>query len=394
MIYNALEMLAQAVREELGRKSELITQINLKQSRKKKTFLALAAACMLIAIIFQTAGPVIVSIVVGTIGLLSRKNIDDELIHKSYNLALQNPDMEIGNIVQTVLSQYPVSEPRKKDSAGGESGFRKRYFILAAVFVLAVLGVIGILNAKKSAPPTRSAEHTFERCSGGVRLVLCGSNYSDAKEIQIPSEYEGIPVVIIGDSAFAGMKMESVLIPDSVTTIESRAFKNCKKLKNVVFGQNVTVINGESFQNCTRLETIEIPLGVTAVRGNTFEGCTSLENIALHDGITEIHAAAFKDCTSIKTIDLPSGITEIRANTFENCKSLTSIDIPDGVIRIKAHAFRNCSSLSKVTCPSTLREIGSSAFRSCKSLRSITIPRRTEINERAFKDTPVRISYN
>lgn len=239
----------------------------------------------------------------------------------------------------------------------------------------------------------RAAEHTFETCAEGVRLVSCGSNYVNSDSIFIPAEHDGKPVIIIGDSAFAGMNMKSVTIPDSVTTIESRAFQNCKKLEDVVFGSNIAVLNGEAFRYCSSLGKIEIPEGVTAIRGNTFEGCSSLTDVVLHDGITEIHAYAFKDCKALAQIQLPSGITEIRANTFENCTSLISVNIPYGVQRIAAHAFRNCSSLSYVSVPSTVTEIGSSAFRNCKNLRSITIPRGADVNERAFKDTPVRISY-
>ena len=84
---------------------------------------------------------------------------------------------------------------------------------------------------------------------------------------------------------------------------------------------------------------------------------------------------------------------EIRGDTFENCKSLKSIVIPEGVTRIAAHSFRNCSSLSSVTVPSTVNEIGSSAFRNCKNLRSITIPSGASVNERAFKESPTKISY-
>ena len=42
---------------------------------------------------------------------------------------------------------------------------------------------------------------------------------------------------------------------------------------------------------------------------------------------------------------------------------------------------------------SKLQQIGSSAFRCCDSLREITLPRGVSVNERAFKETPVRIDY-
>lgn len=274
---------------------------------------------------------------------------------------------------------------------------RRRKGWMLAIMITALCLILCACSAEKSTDDitkiSRSEEHTYENCTGGVRLVSCGTNYSNSRYILVPEEFEGKPVVTIGDSAFAGMNMESITIPDSVNTIESRAFKGCKKLKEVIFGQGLTVLNGESFQNCTSLEKIEIPLGVTAIRGNTFEGCTALKDVVLHNSITEIHAYAFRNCSSLTQIKLPLQISEIRANTFENCKNLQSIEIPHGVYRIAAHAFRNCSSLSEVKVPSTVKEIGSSAFRSCGKLRFITIPRSAQVDERAFKDTPVKISY-
>lgn len=269
--------------------------------------------------------------------------------------------------------------------------------VFALCLLIACLLLCACEGKKDSEPASsgisRAAEHTFENCTGGVRLVSCGSNYDKEENVLIPDTYEGKPVVIIGEAAFSGMNMKTVTIPDSVTTIESRAFKNCRQLVNVAFGQNVIYLNGEAFQYCTSLRKIEIPSGVTLVRGNTFEGCSALTDVELHDGITEIHAYAFKGCKSLVEIRLPSSITEIRANTFENCMSLQSIDIPMGVDRIAAHAFRNCASLSSVNIPSTVREIGSSAFRECKKLRAVTVPRGADVNERAFKDSPTKITY-
>ena len=54
-------------------------------------------------------------------------------------------------------------------------------------------------------------------------------NYTASNpEVVIASEYEGVPVTTIGNNAFYNNKLiTSVIIPDSVTTIEDRAFEYC-----------------------------------------------------------------------------------------------------------------------------------------------------------------------
>ena len=91
---------------------------------------------------------------------------------------------------------------------------------------------------------------------------------------------------------------------------------------------------------------------------------------------------------------LSRNLTEIRGNTFENCYSLKEIAIPDKVTRIGGHAFYGNQSLSKVTLTenSKLTEIGSSAFRQCYKLKNIKIPIHTTVNDRAFKESPTKVS--
>lgn len=88
-------------------------------------------------------------------------------------------------------------------------------------------------------------------------------------------------------------------------------------------------------------------------------------------------------------------VVGLRGNTFEECSSLLRIEIPDNVTRIGGHAFYGNTSLEEVVISpdSKLQQIGSSAFRCCDSLREITLPRGVSVNERAFKETPVRIDY-
>lgn len=106
--------------------------------------------------------------------------------------------------------------------------------------------------------------------------------------------------------------------------------------------------------------------------------------------VNEIRGKTFYNMFMIKEVKLPKYITEIRGNTFEN-SGLERIEIPEGVTRIGGHAFYGCKNLSNVTIPDSLQAIGSSAFRRCYSLMHIRIPSRTNVNARAFKESPTKV---
>ena len=134
---------------------------------------------------------------------------------------------------------------------------------------------------------------------------------------------------------------------------------------------------------------------VISIRGDVFSNMFFLESVTLPDTITEIRGKAFYNDINLKSINIPNSLSEIKGNTFENCKSLEEITIPSTVTRIGGHAFYGCSSLKRVeiNSDSNLQEIGSSAFRRCSSLYSITIPRSTNVNSKAFKESPTTIHY-
>lgn len=160
-------------------------------------------------------------------------------------------------------------------------------------------------------------------------------------------------------------------------------------------GEKVVGLRGNTFSNMPFLTEVTLPDSITEIRGQAFKNCRSLERVTLPKNLTYLGGEAFYRCSSLEEVNLPAGLTEIRGNTFEECSSLLRIEIPDNVTRIGGHAFYGNTSLEEVVISpdSKLQQIGSSAFRCCDSLREITLPRGVSVNERAFKETPVRIDY-
>ncbi len=160
-------------------------------------------------------------------------------------------------------------------------------------------------------------------------------------------------------------------------------------------GEKVVGLRGNTFSNMPLLSEVTLPDSITEIRGQAFKNCRSLERVTLPEHLTYLGGEAFYHCSSLEEVNLPAGLTEIRGNTFEECSNLLRIEIPDNVTRIGGHAFYGNTSLEEVVISpdSKLQQIGSSAFRCCDSLREITLPRGVSVNERAFKETPVRIDY-
>ena len=211
----------------------------------------------------------------------------------------------------------------------------------------------------------------YEKMENGYAVRFYTFGLTNYKTAEIPSTYRGENVVSLRGNTFSNMPyLEKVTLPDTIVEIRGQAFKNCKKLREVNMPKKLEYLGGGAFYNAISLESIEFPDTLTYMGGETFYNAYSL-----------------------KSVRLSENLSEIRGDSFEYCYALTSITIPDSVTRIGGHAFYGDSNLSEVNISenSSLKEIGSSAFRLCDNLYEIYIPSGTEVNERAFKESPTEV---
>lgn len=173
----------------------------------------------------------------------------------------------------------------------------------------------------------------------------------------------------IGRYSFtANEQLESIAIPEGVTSIEIDAFKNCTSLTSINIPAGISTIKYESFYGCSSLTDINIPAGVTEIGWNAFAGCSALTSIELPEGLTTIKQSAFSNCTSLIAVELPESLTTIESSAFENCTALISVELPEGLTTIKSRAFYGCSSIFALAIPSTVNSIESYAFRVKKAV--------------------------
>ncbi len=200
---------------------------------------------------------------------------------------------------------------------------------------------------------------------------------------------DDLGIVYIGRSAFEGLGITSISIPDSVTTIEESAFRNCTALKNVRFSTKLSTIGKYAFSGCTALEKLEFPQQLRTIESNAFSGCSALTSLEIGRYTRTIHEAAFKDCTSIKTLVInivPGSEKSFGKSVFEGCTALESAEIAgDGLISYSNAIFKNCTSLKSFKHIETYYYVPSEMFYGCTSLEEVEFADNlSEIRENAF----------
>ncbi len=189
------------------------------------------------------------------------------------------------------------------------------------------------------------------------------------------------------DLYLGGTLVTNLVIPNSVKSIDSRAFSNCLSLMSVAISDSVTSIGYEAFSDCSRLKSVEIGNGVTHIAGNAFEDCIGLTSVYVKDIVSWCDIDFYGDYSNplyyagnlyvkgelVTNLVIPNGVTSIGEYAFSDCDSLTSLVIPDSVRSIDTSAFEGCVNLKNVEISDRVTSIGEYAFLGCESLTSVYV---------------------
>ena len=136
-------------------------------------------------------------------------------------------------------------------------------------------------------------------------------------------------IIDIGFGAFRSESLESIGLPNSVTSIEEGTFASCSSLTSIEIPSRVTNIGYSAFNNCTNLIsfTLEENSQLSSIGTSAFSGCRSLVSIKIPNSVTSIGWSTFSGCISLASIEIPSGVTSIGVDAFLGCTSLKYIRI-------------------------------------------------------------------
>ena len=224
-------------------------------------------------------------------------------------------------------------------------------------------------------------------------------------------------VSVIGEGAFDGnTSVRRVVIPDSVTRIESIAFRE-SGLTEFWIGRNVQSLGDAVFSFCSNLKTVDLNSNALHTIGAyVFDGCGRIEELHLPRNLTQIESGSFTVANGLlphvalrkievdaknpalrsingvlyskdlKTLIfypqgrtqtefiVPSHVETIGEGAFTYAINLRSVTIPGSTKVIGKEAFSDCDSLSRLQIKNGVREIGTMAFCYCSSIRSVQIP--------------------
>jgi len=292
--------------------------------------------------------------------------------------------------------------------------------LMAAVLLLCAIPFTASAYSGQCGP---NVTYSFDESTGVLTISGTGGMYtwSDHNEVPWSSYLASIKKIIInygvthiGDYGFCGdegnqyyAKVESVSIPDSVTSIGERAFEHCEDLKSITIPNSVKSIGMGAFSGCGSLTDITIPDSVVTIGDGAFSFCENLTNVTIGNNVKSIGEQAFFVCQNLKNVSLGKSVKTIDLFAFAGCgiqkfsvnegnqyfstdsngvlfnkdktallqytfgSSSKSYNIPDGVKIIEIGALMGSQNLTSITIPVSVATIEQGAFAECEVLKDV-----------------------
>ncbi len=217
---------------------------------------------------------------------------------------------------------------------------------------------IVILNSNNKA---YKAENNAIISADGKKLLI----YSSSEKCENYTVADGVEQIC--PYAFARCNIDNIVLPNSVTEIDTSAFWFAST-KSITLSESLVKIGSYAFYNAN-IKDITIPAGVKEIEKQAFSGC-KLESLIIENGVEIIGESAFW-AVGIKNVTIPASIKEIKKFAFAQ-SGLKSVTIEEGVETIGYGAFET-TNLKNVTIPASVTTIEERAFSNIYSLTEITV---------------------
>lgn len=216
-------------------------------------------------------------------------------------------------------------------------------------------------------------------------------------------EYNGNPtgtvivpegVYEIDEEVFYSYLIKGIVLPEGLTTINSRAFILCSKLESIILPSTLRYIDYAAFTLCSSLVEITLNEGLVYIGDSAFSSCNSLLSIVIPSTVTYLGHNAFSDLEKLTTIIVNANLDEVRGTifgaTFGKLPALTSVVFNGDIGDIYGIQFYKCDNLTSVTFNGKVDLIRYASFTSLPSLEELSFYGDVgAIVEYAFNDNPV-----
>ena len=297
----------------------------------------------------------------------------------------------------TVYARYAANDP------GAGSGHRNSVVIIDGERYLVDCGYTG--NAPRHYELSKmDYDYSYEILNDGT-LRLYQYEGTDTN-IVVPDTIDGRKVTVLGNSTFQyctqASDIESVTLPDSLTTIEKNAFYNCEKLKSVTIPPNVSSIGLAAFvEGLSESSLTEIKVdpenpyfsekdGVVFSKDGTklivFPSGRS-GDYQIPDGTVSVGDYAFYYCVNVSSITVPGSVRSLGEGAFGNCSSLTKAVLNEGLEEIGEYAFQSSSGIRDIIIPASVKSVGKNGLRLSSECRIRVLSTDTVWADDAFRDS-------
>ncbi len=160
-------------------------------------------------------------------------------------------------------------------------------------------------------------------------------------------------------------------------------FHNLSSINDFTFGDKVETIPACLCTGLSGFTSIEIPNSVTSIEYKAFYDCSSLTSVTIPNSVTSIGDYAFP-ANAVQEIHFTCTMEEWFTKSFNpnrisssytlfiNGEPITNLVIPNSVTSIAQGAFYGCSSLKNVSIASSVKVLEDSAFYNCTNIETIT----------------------
>ena len=130
-------------------------------------------------------------------------------------------------------------------------------------------------------------------------------------------------VTTIGKKAFRNTKMESIVIPSTVKSLPDQCF-SVSQVKTVTVKNGLETFEGRAFEQCRQLTTAYIPNSIKSVHSvlTPFQGCNLLEFLTIENGFNA-NNLNLSDSTKYSAETIVSWLEALADRTGQDTYTLT-----------------------------------------------------------------------
>ncbi len=105
------------------------------------------------------------------------------------------------------------------------------------------------------------------------------------------------------------------VVPEGTLSIDEYAFENNSRVREITLPSTMTEIAPHTFLT-SALETVTLPESITTIGESAFSYCYRLKTVHLSEGLTTIGESAFDNCGKMTEVAIPASVTSIGKDAF------------------------------------------------------------------------------